>query len=110
MMDKRKNTHEVEAELVDNLIEEEYYEKYLNESVLRVGSFQIPRMHVIKENLKAMPRRLIELITEPREENHCLLVANEVEEGKENSFGGSGRYSHQFLRSAATWSHGLMQK
>jgi hypothetical protein len=30
MMDKRKNTNDVESELVDNLIEEEYYEKYLN--------------------------------------------------------------------------------
>lgn len=68
MIDKRKDTNDLESELVDNLIEEEYYEKYLNQSMLRVGSLQIPRMHVIRENLRAMPRKLIELITETRDQ------------------------------------------
>jgi hypothetical protein len=36
--------------------------------MLRVGSLQIPRMHVIRENLRAMPRKLIELITETRDQ------------------------------------------
>jgi hypothetical protein len=35
--------------------------------MLRVGSLQIPRMHVIRDNIRAMPRKLIELITESKE-------------------------------------------
>lgn len=53
--------------------------------MLRVGSLQIPRMHVIKENIKAMPRKLIELITESKEESRLLLVSNEAEDTREGT-------------------------
>jgi phospholipase D1/2 len=111
MLSERKDTSDLEEVLVDNLIEEEYYEKYLNENVLKVGSLNIPRMHVIKENIKNMPKKFIGFITESREEGKCLIVANENEDSREGTSSSHlGRYKHQFLRSSATWSQGLMQK
>lgn len=50
--------------------------------MVKVGSLSIPRMHVIKDNIKNMPKKFINFLTESKEDTKYLLVANENDQIK----------------------------
>lgn len=67
----RKYTQDMEGEL-DEMVEEQYYEKYLQERVVKFMSLELPSLQTLRE----YPRKLITRMRQ-HPEDECLLVANE---------------------------------
>ena len=48
----------------------------INEKVVKVGALTIPRMHVIRDNIINMPKKILDFVREPKTEEKYLFVAN----------------------------------
>jgi hypothetical protein len=73
ILDKRKYTDE--NELVDHQIEDEYYKKYLDSTVVKFMSLELPTIQTMKESIKRYPKKIIGLLR-GNEEEEKLITAN----------------------------------